>query len=61
MRISFQTYDFKVVYKPEKELVVADHLSRTYLKEKILGEDGKIEAFVGMILENTNFTDERLN
>lgn len=61
MKISLQIYDFKVVWKPGKELVVADHLSRTYLRETSPEEGENIEAFVRMILGNTDFTDERLD
>ncbi|KAL7304666.1 hypothetical protein TKK_0002912 [Trichogramma kaykai] len=60
IRISLQPYNFKIVYKPGKQIVIADHLSRTYSKEKTELETEKIETFVCMVTKNADFTDERL-
>jgi len=46
MRISLQNFSFDLKYTPGKEIVVADHLSRSYLKETNKTEEEKIEAFV---------------
>ncbi|XP_023314756.1 uncharacterized protein K02A2.6-like [Trichogramma pretiosum] len=43
-----------------KQIVIADHLSRTYSKEKTELETEKIETFVCMVTKNADFTDERL-
>ena len=34
MRLKFQRYDLTVTYRPGKEILVADELSRTYLPHK---------------------------
>lgn len=60
IRISLQPFNFKIVYKPGKELVIADHLSRTHSKDCSKIESEKVETFVCMITQNIDFTDERI-
>lgn len=60
MRVSLQNFDFELKYIPGKEIIVADHLSRSYLKDSSNSEEEKIEAFV-MIEQSLNITDTRLN
>lgn len=60
MMISLNNYDFELRYVPGKKLVVADHLSRTYLKNFDQTNEEKIEAFVACIESSYNITDERL-
>lgn len=60
MRVSLQNFDFELKYIPGKEIVVADHLSRSHLKDSSNTEEEKIEAFVAMIEQSLNVTDTRL-
>ena len=60
MIISLNNYDFELRYVPGKKLALADHLSRTYLKNFDQSNEKKIEAFVVCIEQRYNITDERL-
>ena len=58
MRIRLQPYSFKLIYKPGKELLLADALSRSYLNESEDIFNGDIETHVGMIIENLPVSNE---
>ena len=52
IRLRTQMYDIKVIYKPGKELFLADALSRAYLLNEKDSFDQEIEAYVCMIEES---------
>ena len=59
MMLKLQKYDLTIVYKPGKELLVADTLSRAYLKEEY--EDNlDLEMQICSIMEKIKITDKRL-
>ncbi|CAH2099183.1 unnamed protein product [Euphydryas editha] len=60
MRMALQPYSFELNYKPGKELVVADHLSRSHLVDTEENSDLKVETHVAMIMESYRISDEKL-
>lgn len=52
MRLHLQKYDIDVKYRPGKELLIADALSRNYIKSNDDIKEKEIEAQVGMIIES---------
>lgn len=60
IRIKLQSFDFVLKHIAGKEIIIADHLSRMYLKETTLEDEKIIEAFVAMIETSVNITDIRL-
>ncbi|XP_049875309.1 uncharacterized protein K02A2.6-like [Pectinophora gossypiella] len=60
IRLALQPYTFEIKYKPGKELLVADHLSRSYLDDDSKSYNIDIEAHVAMIINGYNITDQKL-
>ncbi|XP_045450007.1 uncharacterized protein K02A2.6-like [Melitaea cinxia] len=60
MRMALQPYSFELNYKPGKELLVADHLSRSHLLETEENSDLKVETHVAMIMESYRISDKKL-
>ena len=60
MRIRLQPYDFNLIYKPGKELLLADALSRSFIEDPKDFFDGDIELYVGMILESIPMSSSKL-
>lgn len=59
MLLSLQKYRINVVYKPGKNVIIADTLSRANLSEKF--EDNlDLEAQICLIEKNLVITDERM-
>lgn len=61
MLLQIQKYDIELKYKPGKQLIIADTLSRAYINEKG-GEnfDNEIKAQVCLITSELNVTKEKL-
>ena len=51
IRLRLQKYDIEVKYKPGKELLIADALSRAYSKEEIKSLSKEIETQVCRVVE----------
>jgi hypothetical protein len=60
MRLHLQKYDLIVKYKPGKELLIADTLSRHNIKTSDNLLEQEIEAQVGMVVTTLPVTDEKL-
>lgn len=60
LRMALQPYSFELNYKPGKELLVADHLSRSHLLETEENSDLKVETHVAMVMESFRISDEKL-
>ena len=60
MRMTLQNFDFELRYVPGKNLKVADHLSRSHLKNTDNTEVEKIQVYVAFIEQNLNISDIRL-
>lgn len=64
MLLQIQKYDIELKYKPEREkqLIIADALSRAYINDQT-GEnfDNEIQAQVCLIVSELNVTKEKLN
>lgn len=60
MLLSLQKYETEVVYKPGKELIVADALSRA-TSPKVYHDNLELEEQVCLIAENLMITQERLD
>lgn len=58
--MALQPYSFELNYKPGKELLVADHLSRSHLLETEENSDLKVETHVAMVMESFRISDEKL-
>lgn len=59
MLLFLQKYDINLIYKPGKELILADGLSRAYLKETY-EEKMELETQICMITNNVEITDQRI-
>lgn len=59
MLLTLQRYDIDLKYKPGKELIIADSLSRAYLKETYQ-EKMELETQICMIVNKIEITDERI-
>ena len=57
MRIILQPFDINLVYKPGKELIIADALSRAHLDVK--ADDPDINATVLNVMLGENMSDKR--
>ena len=60
IRLALQPYNFNLMYKPGKELLVADHLSRSYLNNCDKDYNLDLEIHVGMIIESFQISDRQL-
>ncbi|XP_015121249.1 uncharacterized protein LOC107044027 [Diachasma alloeum] len=60
IRLAILPYSVELKYKPGKELVIADDLSRSYLNDTSQTYDLGIEAHVAMIDESFNITDNKV-
>ncbi|XP_024876805.1 uncharacterized protein K02A2.6-like, partial [Temnothorax curvispinosus] len=61
MRLQLQKYDIDLRYRPGKELVIADALSRAYVKEHNIAEwEEDIDAQVCLITSQINATPKKL-
>lgn len=61
MRLQLQNYDLEIKYKPGKELLIAEALSRNYLQDKnYLIKSREFEAHVGFIISNLNIPNDKL-
>lgn len=58
MRLRLQAYDIKVVYKPGKELFLADALSRSFLKDDV-STLVETESQICMLIENLPMTETK--
>jgi hypothetical protein len=57
MRLSLQKYDINLIFKPGKELIIADNLSRATLPEKF--EDNlNLELQICLVEQNLKINDE---
>lgn len=63
LRLRLQCYDLDVRYKPGKELLVADALSRSYVHDNICNSelDQRVDLHVCMIINNMNISKSMLN
>lgn len=62
MLLQIQKYDIQLIYKPGKQLIIADALSRAYIKEQTSENfDNEIQAQVCLIISELNVTKEKLN
>lgn len=58
--LTLQKYDINLIYRPGKELIIADSLSRN--NSKTIFEDNlDLEAQICLIEKNISLTDEKLN
>lgn len=61
MLIQCQKYDFTLRYKRDKELIIADALSRAYLNTKDESDwDNEMAAHVNLIIRDTEIQDKLL-
>ncbi|KAK9708887.1 hypothetical protein QE152_g26932 [Popillia japonica] len=60
MRIFLQKYDFNLIYKPGKHLIIADSLSRAPLKDKF-HDSFDLDAHVCAITKKIAIDDNKLN
>lgn len=60
IRLGLQPFNFRLVYKPGKELVIADHLSRSHVKSTEHEYELEIETHVSMLTKTLNVTDHKL-
>ncbi|XP_030031283.2 uncharacterized protein K02A2.6 [Manduca sexta] len=62
IRLALQPYMFELIYKPGKELLIADHLSRSFINDtsKTYDLDNKCYAHVAMVINNYDITDKKL-
>lgn len=62
MLLQTQKYDIELKYKPGKQLIIADALSRAYIKDPTSENfDNEIQAQVCLIVSELNVTKEKLN
>lgn len=61
IRLAIQPYSVELKYKPGRELLIADHLSRSYLNDSFKTYELDVEAHVAMIDESFNITDNKLH
>ena len=61
MLLRLQKYNFELKFKPGKELIVADMLSRAYLPDSESSTENEIEQYVHAIIENMPVSDEKLS
>lgn len=62
MLLQIQKYDIELIYKSGKQLIIADALSRAYIKEQTSENfDNEIQAQVCLIVSELNVTKEKLN
>ena len=61
MLLQVQKYDIEVCYRPGKQLVIADALSRAYINDKSYDNfDNELQAQVCLVVSELNVTDEKL-
>lgn len=60
MRIKLQPYSFDLIYKPGKELLLADALLRSFCENSEDFFDGEIETHVAMIVESLPMSKQKL-
>ncbi|XP_064617379.1 uncharacterized protein K02A2.6-like [Liolophura sinensis] len=60
MMLSLQLYDLNVVFRPGKEIPIADTLSRNYKSGHDAHEDPTLEEHVHAVLERIPVTDQKL-
>lgn len=61
MLLQVQKYDIELQFKPGKQLIIADTLSRAYIEDKEDGDfDNEIQAQVCLIVAELNVTKEKL-
>lgn len=60
MLLKLQKYDFELKFKPGKELIIADTLSRAYIKEFDKSFEMDLKAQVCLVSSNLNITKEKL-
>lgn len=59
MRLKLQKYDIEIKYKPGKELLLADALSRHFLVEQSNGREKDVEAQVFLLIESLPISVEK--
>lgn len=59
IRMALHPYHFKIVYKPGKELMVADHLTHSYLADSSNNYYLELETHVGAILKSYRVIHEK--
>lgn len=60
IRLALQPYTFNLIFKPGKELVIADHLSRSYLNDNTKTYELELKAHVAMVVKSFKITDQKL-
>lgn len=61
MLLQVPKYDIELQFKPGKQLIIADTLSRAYIEDKEDGDfDNEIQAQVCLIVAELNVTKEKL-
>lgn len=60
MRLRLQPYDFCLKYRPGKELLLADALSRSFMEDAYDSFEGDIEVHVDVILQNIPMSNNKM-